>query len=127
MKKLAIVVLALGLGACTLPTVHLASQVNLNTIEGLAAGYGIILNAENTLKSLPLCLTGTTPSATNICVKRSLMNRLMAADKIAYTAVVQAETFVKNNPTISPANYISSAQQALLGAQAIINSTHTGG
>jgi hypothetical protein len=127
MKKVFTIVFALTLGACTLPTLNLNSQVNLNTMEGVAAGYGILLNAENVLKQVPLCKTGTSPSATNICVRRSLLVRLQAADRVAYAAVIQAETFVKANPTVSPANYISAAQSALLAAQAVINSASVGG
>jgi hypothetical protein len=132
MKKIALALLlsvaSMALGACDgLPTLNIQSQVNLNTIEGVAAGYGILLNAENSLKAVPLCKTGTSPSATNICVKRSLIVRLQSADRVAYQAVLQAETFVKNNPSVSPGNYVSAAQAALLAAQAIINSAATPG
>lgn len=124
MKRLIpIILLAFGLAACSsLPTLNLSNQVNLNTLEGVVSGYGIVINAENGLKAQPLCLTGTSPSITNICVKRSLIVRLQNADKVANTAVNQAVAFVKNNPTVSPTQYISAAQAALLASQTIINS-----
>lgn len=123
MKKLfAIVLLTFGLGACNLPTLNLAGQVNLNTLEGLVSAYGLVVNAENVLRSQPLCATGTSPSISNICVKRSLIVRLQNADRIANVTVNQAVLFSKNNPTISPTQYISAAQQALLASQNIINS-----
>ena len=117
----------LSVGACTpLPTLNLSNQVNLNTLEGVVSGYGLVINAENVLHQQPLCLTGTSPSITNICVKRSLIVRLQGSDKIANTAVNQAVTFVNNNPTVSPTQYISAAQAALLASQTIVNSATQG-
>lgn len=128
MKKLLLAIpLALSLGACSsLPTINLSNQVNLNTLEGVVSGYGLVVNAENALKSTPLCLTGTAPSVTNICVKRSTIVRLQAADKVANSAVNAAVAFVKANPSVAPTSYISAAQSALLAVQSVINTANTG-
>lgn len=114
---------AFALAACDpiLPTVNLASQVNLNTIQGVVAGYGLVLNAENTLKQLPLCKTGTSPGVTNICVRRSVIVRLQAADRVAYAAVNSAVSFVKANPKVEPSGYIGAARDALMNVQSILN------
>lgn len=122
MKKLLGLALALGLGACTVPTLNLASQVNLNTLEGVVSAYGIVVNTELQLKQVPLCKTGVNPTVNNICIKRSVIVKLQAADKIANTAVNQAVAFVKANPSVDPTQYIAAAQSALLSAQTIINS-----
>lgn len=121
---------AFSLAGC-LPTLNIASQVNLNTMEGVIAGYGIVLNAERTYKALPLCKTGTTPSVTNICAKRSVIVRLQGADREANAAINYASAFIKTNPTIDPTQYISAASQAVTALQAVLNSaappTATGG
>ena len=59
----AIIGLALGAGS-SLPAVNLSSQVNLNTLEDVVSGYGILLNAENTYMVLLSCKTDTTPHVT---------------------------------------------------------------
>lgn len=113
---------ALSLAACgSLPTVNLTNQVNLNTLDGVVAGYNIVLNAETALKQTPLCKTGTSPSLTNVCVKRSLIVRLQEKDRLANLAVNTAVAFVANHPSVSPTEYISAARDALSGVQAIIN------
>lgn len=130
MRNLLAGVLALGalaLGGCNLPTLNIGSQVNLNTLEGIVSGYGILLNAENTYKALPLCKTGTTPSVTNICAKRSIIVRLQNADKLANTAVNQAVGFVKANPSVDPTQYLSAAQSALTALQTVLNSASSTG
>lgn len=111
---------AFSLAGC-LPTLNIASQVNLNTMEGVVSGYGIILNAERTYKALPLCKTGTAPSVTNICAKRSIIVRLQGADREANAAINYANAFIKANPTIDATQYISAASQAVTALQAVLN------
>jgi hypothetical protein len=125
MRKISVTValaLALGLAGCNAPTLNLASQVNLNTVEGIVSAYGIVVSTEVQLRQLPQCKIGVNPSASNICIKRSVLVSLQSADRVANTAVNQAVAFVKNNPSVSPAQYITAAQSALLSAQTIINS-----
>jgi hypothetical protein len=130
MKRIILVAtLALSLAGCagTLPTLNLASSVNLNTLEGVVAGYGIAVNQERLYKAQPLCKTGTSLSITNICAKRSTIVRLQAADKIANAAVNQAVLFSKNNPTVDPSQYILAASQALTSLQNVVNIANSGG
>lgn len=119
---------ALSLAACNgLPTINLANQVNLNTTQGLVAGYGILVNQENLLKAQPLCLTGTKPSITNLCVPRSVIVRLQSGTAIAQKAVNNAVAFEKAHPTIDPTQYISAASDALLAVQNTYNTAVTTG
>jgi hypothetical protein len=129
MKKLVIALaFAIGVAGCSsLPTLNIGNQVNLNTIEGVVSGYGILLNAENTYKALPLCKTGTTPSITNVCAKRSIIVRLQSADKIANTAVNTAVSFVKSNPSVDPSQYLTAAQNALTALQTVLNTAQATG
>ena len=120
------IALSIQLGGC-LPTINLANEVNLNTTQGLVAGYGILVNQENLLKSQPLCLTGTKPSITNICVPRSLIVRLQTGTAIAQKAINSAVAFEKAHPTVDPTQYISAASDALLAVQTIYNSAATSG
>jgi hypothetical protein len=130
MKKIILALtLTIALAGCAgkLPTLNLASSVNLNTLEGVVAGYGIAVNQEKLYKAQPLCRTGTTPSITNICAKRSTIVRLQAADRIANSAVNQAVLFAKNNPTVDPSSYTSAAAQALSAFESVINTANAGG
>lgn len=128
MKKLfAACLVALALAGCAgLPTLNVANSVNLNTLEGVVSSYGILLNQENLLKVQPLCKTGTAPSISNICVKRSMIVRLQGADKIANATVNQAVLFVKNNPTVDPTQYISAASNAIVSLQTVVNAAKAG-
>lgn len=122
---LAVAALGLSLAGC-LPTVNIANSVSLNTLEGVVGGYGILVNQENLLKAQPLCKTGTAPSISNICVKRSTIVRLQGADRIANSAINQATLFVKNNPSVDPTQYISAASAALTSLQSIVNAARAG-
>lgn len=126
-KLLALTAVALSLAACNpLPTVNIANSVNLNTLEGIVSGYGILLNQEILLKAQPLCKTGTVPSISNLCVKRSTIVRLQGADKVANATVNQAVLFTKNNPTVDPTQYISAASSALSSLQTVVNAAKAG-
>lgn len=109
-------------GCNELPTLDIQSKVTLNTEAGILAGYGLLLNAEQSYKDLPLCKTGTTPSVINICAKRSVIVRLQASDKIANTTLNKLVSFTKTYPNINPSQYISAARSAILSAQDILNS-----
>lgn len=128
MKRLILLaVLGLSLAGCaSLPTINVANSVNLNTLEGVVSGYGILLNQEILLKQQPLCKTSSVPSITNLCVKRSTIVRLQVADKIANQSINQATLFVKNNPTVDPSQYISAASSALGALQSVVNAAKAG-
>jgi hypothetical protein len=119
------VTLALSLAGCGLPTINIQNQVNLNTTEGVVAGYGILANQLILLKAQPLCRTGTKPSLMNICVPRSIIVRLQNGMVIAQRAMNSAVAFEAANPTIDPAGYISAASSALLSVQNVYNAEAT--
>lgn len=126
-RLISIALLAFTLAGCaSLPTINVANSVNLNTLEGVVSGYGILINQEVLLKQQPLCKTGSVPSITNLCVKRSTIVRLQLADKIANQSINQATLFVKNNPTVDPSQYISAASTALGALQSVVNSAKAG-
>jgi hypothetical protein len=92
----------------------------LNTVYGLENAYGLAVNAANAYKALPLCKTGTTPSATNICAKRSVIVNLQGAMSRARLAVNNAVAFQKAYPTLDVTNVVAAAQTALSNVQAVL-------
>jgi len=127
MKKISVTIaagaVALALGGCagTLPTLNIANSVNLNTIEGVVSGYGILANQEVLVMAQPLCKTGTAPSITNVCVKRSQKLAIQSFDAKANLAINAAVAFVKANPTVDPTQYITAATSALSSLQTVLN------
>lgn len=127
MRKLfacAVLFVGLALAGCqtVLPSLNLNNAVALNTVYGLENAYGIAVNAANAYKALPLCKTGTTPSATNICAKRSVIVNLQAAVSRARVAVNNVVNFQKTYPTVDITNVISAAQTALYDVQTVLAS-----
>src|ERR1700748_39337 len=114
---------ALALGGCAgpLPTLNIANSVNLNTIEGVVSGYGILANQKVLVMAQPLCKTGTAPSITNVCVKRSQKLAIQSFDAKANLAINAAVAFVKANPTVDPTQYITAATSALSSLQTVLN------
>lgn len=133
MNKLirSLMVIAVGasmtmLAACNnpfdkLPTLNIGSQVDLNTEYGIIAGYGAVVGAMKFYKNLPLCRTGTKPSLTNLCAKRSVIVTLQKDDRIANAAINNMNNFIKNNPSVSPSTYIAAARNAILAVQNVVN------
>lgn len=126
-KLLAPVMLACGLvlAGCQnvrLPAFDLSNAATLNTIYGLENAYGIVINAANAYRALPLCRTGTVPGATNICARRSVIVRLQSAMARARLAVNHAVNFSRAYPSVDITNVISAAQTALTDVHEILAS-----
>jgi uncharacterized lipoprotein YajG len=125
-KRTAVAVLACGLvlAGCqtTLPSLNLNNAVALNTIYGVENAYGVAVNAASAYKALPLCRTGTVPSASNICAKRSVIVNLQSAMRRAQLAVNNAVAFQKAYPSVDATNVIGAAQTALLNVQQVLAS-----
>lgn len=124
-RILAVLLIGVSLGGCALfqklnSGVPIATDVSRNTLAGVISAYGIALSGENSLKALPLCRTGTAPSLTNVCVKRSLIVRLQNADLKVATAVSKADAFIKNYGNLNASNVISAANTALSDLESII-------
>jgi hypothetical protein len=124
LQVVAALALSLALANCTtvLPSVNISNAVALNTVYGVANAYGIAVNAANAYKALPLCATGTRPSATNICAKRSVIVNLQSAMSRARLAVNNAVAFQKAYPTLDVTNVVAAAQAALSDVQAVLAS-----
>jgi hypothetical protein len=123
MKRLFLVVtLALGLAGCAaMPSLQIGTAVTFNTLEGVEAAYGVALNFERQYKALPLCKTGTLPSTSNICARRSIIVRLQAADRQAIVAIAAAANFVRRYPNVDPSNVIGAASSAVAVIQTILS------
>jgi hypothetical protein len=119
------VVSGLALAGCqttALPSLNLNTAVALNTVYGIENAYGVAVNAANAYKALPLCRTGTVPSAANICAKRSVIQRLQAAMRTARLAVNNLVALQKAYPSVDITNALSAAQSALIVVQQILAS-----
>lgn len=127
MRKLiaiAAMICGLALAGCQtmLPSLNISNAVALNTIYGIENAYGIAVNAASAYKALPLCATGTKPSAANICAKRSVIVNLQSAMRRARLAVNNAVAFQKAYPTLDVTNVVAAAQAALGDVQAVLAS-----
>ncbi|GAA3855217.1 hypothetical protein AFIC_002063 [[Pseudomonas] carboxydohydrogena] len=124
LQVVAALAVSLALANCTtvLPSVNISNAIALNTVYGVANAYGIAVNAANAYKALPLCATGTRPSATNICAKRSVIVNLQGAMSRARLAVNNAVAFQKAYPTLDVTNVVAAAQAALSDVQAVLAS-----
>jgi uncharacterized lipoprotein YajG len=127
MRKLIVVaamLYGLALAGCqtALPSLNISNAVALNTVYGIENAYGIAVNAANAYKALPLCKTGTRPSATNICARRSVIVNLQGAMSRARLAVNNAVAFQKTYPTLDVTNVVAAAQTALSDVQAVLAS-----
>ncbi len=127
MRKLfavAAMICGLALAGCqtTLPTINISNAVALNTVYGVVNAYGLAVTAADAYKALPLCATGTKPSATNICAKRSVIVNLQSAMARARTAVNNLVAFQKTYPTLDITNAVSAAQTALYDVQSVLAS-----
>ncbi len=123
-QVVAALALSLALANCTtvLPSVNISNAVASNTVYGVANAYGIAVNAANAYRALPLCATGTSPSATNICARRSVIVDLQSAMSRARLAVNNAAAFQKAYPTLDVTNVVAAAQAALSDVQAVLAS-----
>lgn len=122
MKRIiALGVLALALAGCAHPSLNLNNAVTLNTMLSVESAYGIALSGERAYKALPLCATGTVATVTNPCAKRSVIVRLQAADLKVISAIDQANTFIKNYPTVDASNVIGAASSAVSSLQSILS------
>lgn len=123
MRKFVVAALAAGglaLAGCQtveLPSLNLNTAVSLNTIYGIENAYGVAVAAANAYKTLPLCRTGTVPSTTNVCAKRSTLVSLQAGMRKARVAVDNLVALHKTYPSVDLTNALAAARAALSGIQ----------
>lgn len=106
-----------GCQTATLPSLNLNTAVSLNTIYGIENAYGVAIAAASAYKVLPLCRTGTVPSATNVCAKRSTIVSLQTGMRKARVAVDNLVTLHRTYPSVDITNALAAARAALNGIQ----------
>lgn len=121
MRVFFVLVTALSLVGCA----SFKNPISMTTQYDIEAGYLTAENIAVAYRSLPLCKTGTTPSLTNVCAKRSIIVKIQQTAAKAQAAVLALRAFTKNNPTLSPLGAISVAQQALSDFQLAVSATQT--
>ena len=107
-KALSGAFLALALFACaTAPSI--TNPISQSAVYNLENGYGVAQSLAVAYTRLRRCtVTMTLPCSTHTTIVA-----LATADHKARAALSAAETFVRNNPTLSAASVISAAQAAL--------------
>ena len=111
---------ALSLSGCALFQ-SMSNPINTTTLYDLEAGYYTAQQIALAYKALPLCQTGTQPSVSNICAKRSVIVVIQANARKAQAALAALRDFVKNNPTLNAASLISATQLAIAGFESAVN------
>jgi hypothetical protein len=126
MRILIALAVALVLPGCAL--FHsMSNPLNTTTLYDLEAGYYTAQQIALAYKALPLCKTGTQPSVSNICAKRSVIVSIQVNARRAQAAITQLRDFVKNNPTLNAAALISATQLAISGFESAVNASATPG
>lgn len=109
--RFAPILLALSLAACA----GIPNPVSQTTVYDLENSYGIIQAQAIAYVSFPLCPHGTSvsQSVARHCSIDTAVVAIGKADRDARAAIDRAESFVRNNPTVSPLKAISEAQNAI--------------
>lgn len=119
MRVFLVLVTMLALAGCA----SFKNPITLTTQYDIEAGYLTAENIAVAYRNLPLCKTGTTPSLTNVCARRSVIVKIQQTAAKAQAAVLALRNFTKNNPTLSPLGAISAAQAALADFQFAVSAT----
>lgn len=132
MKRLAILLVALSLGGCaTGPSIFAGGSSLTATINNpvgpvdiyrVKAVYASLLDAVAGYRaycwSKPYAALMADPIAKPICQnRRSIIRAADKADDHAFDAISKADTFIRNNPTISAVSVISEAWAAVTDFQ----------
>lgn len=112
----AIIIAATVIAGCALFERGINNPLNAERLAQVEAAYGLVLSgavAYRRLYQTNRCTTTRPESLTNICARRSVVDRLRSADRQAITAIRAARRFVQENPTIDASAVISAAQIAV--------------
>lgn len=138
MKRLVLIpalILALLLPACSTPnaftraisavTTPFTNPVSPNNIYQVKLAFNISLKLANKWAdycwSKPYAQLMTDPVASQVCKNRRQTRRtLFAAAARANAAIVSAQIFIKNNPTINPIGVIDDAWKAVTDYQSLV-------
>ena len=97
------------MAGCAQLGIPTTNPVGNNTLAGAISTYGILDSAVIAYRGLPRCTKTADFSATNICYKRSVLVKAQAYDAAANTAINNAVSFQRSNPTLDASSYISAA------------------
>jgi len=138
MKRLVLVcALTLSLGGCAGTQVGDALRVATSTVTNpvkevniyqVKTVYAAVLEAAASYRdycwSKPFAALMADPIAKPICEHRRAVNRAInKADDRAYDAITRAETFIRNNPTISAVSVVREAWAAVQDFQGTATNT----
>jgi hypothetical protein len=99
------------------------NPINTSELAAVESAYGVALAVAVGYRQLPLCRTGAPTTLTNVCARRSIVVKLQSADRVAQAALIQARSFVKNNPTLDAMTVITVARNAVASFQ-LVESTN---
>lgn len=102
MRTLAVIVLALSLAGCA----SLKNPFTSSDLGAVKATYGAVLSAANGYKRA--CIAKLIPRS---C--RDIVMRLQPVEQRAYTAIKDADRFIRENPTVSATEVIQIARYAV--------------
>jgi len=118
-NEIAIICAALLLSGCA----TYQNPINTSELATVESAYGVALAVAVGYRQLPLCRTGAPTTLTNVCARRSIVIKLQTADRVAQAALIQARSFVKNNPTLDAMTVITVARNAVASFQ-LVESTN---
>jgi hypothetical protein len=140
MKRLVLVfALALSLGGCagtpagdalrvaTSTITNPVKEVNIYQVKtGYAAVLEVVAGYRDYCWSKPFAALMADPIAKPVCEhRRSVMRAAQKADDRAHDAIVRAETFIRNNPTINAVSVVREAWAAVQDFQSAATNTAT--
>ncbi len=129
----AIALVALSLGGCagmtekfqalrTVASLDIKNPVSGATMDQVETGYGIALAAAvaytDRYRAGHRCTTARLESATNLCARRSIVEKLQRADLRAQDAIARAKAFIERNPRLNAGSLIDAAHTAVAAFRA---------
>lgn len=107
----------LGLSACN----SSPNPATPTTVYEIRAAYDVaFLTPAAHYRQLGLCAKGQTATLAKPCADPVLVAKLVAADNAVQVALAALTSFVKANPTLSAASYLSALQAAVAAATQIV-------
>ena len=128
---------ALALGGCanwgakvsaisSIVALDIKNPVSTGNIAAVESAYGIALVAANAYadryRNGFRCTTTSLESVSNLCARRSIVEKLQAADRTAQIAIAKAKAFIARNPTLNAGSLVDAAQSAVAAFAAITGS-----
>lgn len=107
---------AMFLTSCATPPQQLATLVNPSGIKQLAvieSTYGVALAGALAYRNRPRCTKTRLESLTNLCARRSIVVKLIEADRVAQITIDNAALFISRNPTLDASSMLYAATRAV--------------